>query len=149
MGESAHPVRDSLTHGFWYGHATRSDGQLALNNGDTYLRITTSSNELGANVTSGARGGQVTNLPTGIYYCRMLIQTAEMNGAYLNTRFETNGAYLTPCNNEATPGGDAFTSIATEGIIRITDKTQYIRPFISTNKAGPLRTAINLGIVRM
>lgn len=88
MADNVHYVRrdgtwkqkNVVTHPYATVEFTRSDGQLAVNNGMTLMRMTLTHNDFdGVSIVNDGNGSNVTNLPVGLasHYLRPVPQAMQ------------------------------------------------------------------------
>lgn len=149
IDDNAHYVRNGSA---WVGDGVvnrpyalakfrRSDGQLQVNNGMTLMKMTLSHNDFnGVTIVTNSNGGNVANLPVGDYsvYVSLPLST---NAGWLNLNVAVSSGItnLGPLVNEQLTGGNGYTRLNLNTMLRVTQSNTKIHVFTNNNVAGTMR----------
>lgn len=133
--------KNVVTHPYAAVEFTRSDGQLAVNNGMTLMRMTLTHNDFdGVSIVNDSNGSNVTNLPVGdysIYVSNPLaINAGWMN---LNVGVSSGVTNLGPLVSEQLTGRDGYIRLNLDTALRVTQPNTKIRVFMNNNVSGTMR----------
>lgn len=120
---------------------TRSDGQLAVNNGMTLMRMTLTHNDYdGVSIVSDRNGANVTNLPVGDYSIYASIPLS-INAGWLNLNVGVSSGVtnLGPLASEQLTGGNGYTRLNLDTALRVTQTNTKIWVFMNNNVSGTMR----------
>ena len=149
MADNAHYVRNGSA---WVGDGVvnrpyalakfrRSDGQLQVNSGMTLMQMTLSHNDFnGVTIVTDGNGGNVANLPVGDYsvYVSLPLST---NAGWLNLNVGVSSGItkLGPLVSEQLTGGNGYTRLNLNTMLRVTQSNTKIHVFTNNNVAGSMR----------
>ena len=149
IADNAHYVRND---GEWVGDGVvnrpyalarfrRSDGQLQVNNGMTLMQMTLSHNDFnGVTIVNDGNGGNVSNLPVGDYsvYVSLPLST---NAGWLNLNVGVSSGMtnLGPLVSEQLTGGNGYTRLNLNTMLRVTQSNTKIWVFTNNNVSGTMR----------
>lgn len=149
IADNAHYVRNGSA---WVGDGVvnrpyalakfrRSDGQLQVNSGMTLMKMTLSHNDFnGVTIVTDGNGGNVANLPVGDYsvYVSLPLST---NAGWLNLNVGVSSGItnLGPLVNEQLTGGNGYTRLNLNTMLRVTQSNTKIHVFTNNNVAGTMR----------
>ena len=149
IADNAHYVRNGSA---WVGDGVvnrpyalakfrRSDGQLQVNSGMTLMNMTLSHNDFnGVTIVTDGNGGNVANLPVGDYsvYVSLPLST---NAGWLNLNVGVSSGItnLGPLVNEQLTGGNGYTRLNLNTMLRVTQSNTKIHVFTNNNVAGTMR----------
>lgn len=120
---------------------TRSDGQLAVNNGMTLMRMTLTHNDYdGVSIVSDGNGANVTNLPVGDYSIYASIPLS-INAGWLNLNVGVSSGVtnLGPFVSEQLTGSNGYTRLNLDTALRVTQTNTKIWVFMNNNVSGIMR----------
>lgn len=120
---------------------TRSDGQLAVNNGMTLMSMTLTHNDYdGVSIVSDGNGANVTNLPVGDYSIHASI-TLSINAGWLNLNVGVSSGVtnLGPHASEQLTGRNGYTRLNLDTALRVTQTNTKIWVFTNNNVSGIMR----------
>lgn len=149
MADNAHYVRGDgtwkqknvVTHPYAKVEFTRSDGQLAVNNGMTLMRMTLTYNSFnGISIVNDGNGSNVTNLPVGDYSVYVSASLA-INAGWLNLNVGVSSGVtnLGPLVSEQLTGSNGYTRLNLDTALRVTQPNTKIRVFMNNNVSGTMR----------
>lgn len=149
IADNAHYVRNGSA---WVGEGVvnrpyalakfmRSDGQLQVNSGMTLMQMTLSHNDFnGVTIVTDGNGGNVANLPVGDYsvYVSLPLST---NAGWLNLNVGVSSGItnLGPLVSEQLTGGNGYTRLNLNTMLRVTQSNTKIHVFTNNNVAGTMR----------
>lgn len=149
IADNAHYVRNGSA---WVGEGVvnrpyalakfrRSDGQLQVNSGMTLMQMTLSHNDFnGVTIVTDGNGGNVANLPVGDYsvYVSLPLST---NAGWLNLNVGVSSGITTlgPLVSEQLTGGNGYTRLNLNTMLRVTQSNTKIHVFTNNNVAGTMR----------
>lgn len=120
---------------------TRSDGQLAVNNGMTLMLMTLTHNDYdGVSIVSDDNGANVTNLPVGDYSIYASIPLS-INAGWLNLNVGVSSGVtnLGPLVSEQLTGSNGYTRLNLDTALRVTQTNTKIWVFMNNNVSGTMR----------
>lgn len=133
--------KNVVTHPYATIEFTRSDGQLAVNNGMTLMRMTLTHNDFdGVSIVNDSNGSNVTNLPVGDY--SIYVSTPlSINAGWLNLNVGASSGVtnLGPFVSEQLTGRDGYTRLNLDTALRVTQPNTKIRVFMNNNVSGTMR----------
>lgn len=149
IADNAHYVRDNGTwkgegvvnHPYALAKFRRSDGQLQVNTGMTLMQMTISHNDFNAvTIVTDSNGGNVTNLPVGDYFVSVSLPLST-NAGWLNLNVGLSGGVtnLGPLVSEQLTGGNGYTRLNLNTMLRVTQSNTKIHVFTNNNVAGTMR----------
>ncbi|KAB7244378.1 hypothetical protein GBC42_11355 [Bifidobacterium longum] len=144
-------VWDSLTHRMVNAAFKRSDGQLAVNNGQTLMNVEITEKTIpGAYVTATSKGGEIRGLEPGTYLVfANLPLTAEAGWYALSIDKTGNGNMVGTPVGEQLLNGNGYTRLNAVGFITITSETDGIWLRIDSNHDASMRSHGSIYIIRI
>ena len=144
-------VWDSLTHRMVNAAFKRSDGQLAVNNGQTLMNVEITEKTIpGAYVTATSKGGEIRGLEPGTYLVfANLPLTAEAGWYALSIDKTGNGNMVGTPVGEQLLNGNGYTRLNAVGFITITSETDGIWLRIDSNHDASMRSRGSIYIIRI
>ena len=149
MADNAHYVQSDGTwkqknvasHPYLTALFRRSDGQLAVNNGLTLMKMTLSHNGFnGVTVTNDGNGANVTNLPVGDYSVYVSLPLSINTGwVNINVGVSSGVTNLGPLVSEQLVSGNGYTRLNLATMLRVTQLNTKIWVFMNNNVAGTMR----------
>lgn len=149
LSDNAHYVRNGnawvgegvVSHPYALAKFRRSDGQLQVNSGMTLMQMTLSHNDFnGVTIVNDGNGGNVSNLPVGDYsvYASLPLST---NAGWLNLNVGLSSGVtnLGPLVSEQLTGGNGYTRLNLNTMLRVTQSNTKIHVFTNNNVAGTMR----------
>lgn len=133
--------KNVVTHPYATVKFTRSDGQLAVNNGMTLMRMTLTHNDFdGVSIVNDGNGANVTNLPVGDYSVYASIPLS-INAGWLNLNVGISSGVtnLGPLVSEQLTGSTGYTRLNLDTALRVTQTNTKIRVFMNNNVSGTMR----------
>lgn len=149
IADNAHYVRNGSA---WVGdgvvnrpyasaHFRRSDGQLQVNSGMTLMQMKLSHNDFnGVTIVTDGNGGNVANLPVGDYSVYVSLPLS-INAGWLNLNVAVSSGItnLGPLVSEQLTGGNGYTRLNLNTMLRVTQSNTKIHVFTNNNVAGTMR----------
>lgn len=133
--------KNVVTHPYATVKFTRSDGQLAVNNGMTLMSMTLTHNDFdGVSIVNDGNGANVTNLPVGDYSVYVSIPLS-INAGWLNLNVGVSSGVtnLGPFVSEQLTGSTGYTRLNLDTALRVTQTNTKIRVFMNNNVSGTMR----------
>lgn len=133
--------KNVVTHPYAAVEFTRSDGQLAVNNGMTLMRMTLTHNDFdGVSIVNDGNGSNVTNLPVGDYSIYVSAPLS-INAGWLNLNVGVSSGVtnLGPFVSEQLTGSNGYTRLNLATALRVTQPNTKIRVFMNNNVSGTMR----------
>ena len=128
----------------------RSDGRLAVNNGQTLMNVEITEKTIpGAYVTATSKGGEIRGLEPGTYLVfANLPLTAEAGWYALSIDKTGNGNMVGTPVGEQLLNGNGYTRLNAVGFITITSETDGIWLRIDSNHDASMRSHGSIYIIR-
>lgn len=144
-------VWDSLTHRMVNAAFKRSDGQLAVNNGQTLMNVEITEKTIpGAYVTATSKGGEIRGLEPGTYLVFANLPLTAKAGWYALSIDKTgNGNMVGTPVGEQLLNGNGYTRLNAVGFITITSETDGIWLRIDSNHDASMRSHGRIYIIRI
>lgn len=129
----------------------RSDGQLAVNNGQTLMTVEIAEKTIpGAYVTATSKGGEIRGLAPGNYLVFANLPIAANAGWYALSIDKTgNGNIIGNTVGEQLVGTNGYTRLNAVGFATITSETDGIWVRVDSNHDAIMRATGSICIVRI
>lgn len=129
----------------------RSDGQLAVNNGQTLMNVEITEKTIpGAYVTATSKGGEIRGLEPGTYLVFANLPLAADNGWYALSIDKTgSGTIIGNTVGEQLVNGSGYTRLNAVGFATITSKTDGIWIRVDSNHDATMRARGSICIIRI
>lgn len=149
IADNAHYVRNGGTwksegvvnHPYALAEFRRSDGQLQVNNGMTLMQMTLSNNDFkGVTIINDKNGANITNLPVGDYSVYVSLPLS-INAGWVNINLGVGSGVtnLGPMVSEQLVGGNGYTRLNLDTMLRVTQSNTKVWVFMNNNVAGIMR----------
>lgn len=139
----------SQTHAYWQGKARRSDGQLAVNNGTTNLKITADKDGgLPVQLQGDAAGTRISGLQ-GDHLVSLHLPVGG-GQSWTGVEYQLRGNPIVMLGNErelAKPSG--FGSLDLTSVIRFTTSSDGIVIVLNSNPDVPMRSDMTISIMKL
>ena len=129
----------------------RSDGQLAVNNGQTLMNVEITEKTIpGAYVTATSKGGEIRGLEPGTYLVFASLPLVADAGWYALSIDKTgNGDMVGTPVGEQLLNGNGYTRLNAVGFATITSETDGIWVRIDSNHDSTMRSRGSIYIIRI
>ena len=144
-------VGDSVTHRMVSAVFKRSDGQLAVNNGQTLMNVEITDKTIpGAYVTATSKGGEIRGLEPGTYLVFASLPLAADAGWYALSIDKTgNGNVIGNTVGEQLVNGNGYTRLNAVGFATITSDADGIWIRVDSNHDATMRIRGGIYIIRI
>ena len=151
MGTQHHGLKFSVTHRMVAAVFKRSDGQLAVNNGQTLMNVEIAEKTIpGAYVTATSKGGEIRGLEPGNYLVFASLPLAADAGWYALSADKTgNGNIIGTTVGEQLLNGNGYTRLNAVGFATITSETDGIWIRVDSNHDAIMRARGDIYIIRI